>query len=325
MKRLALILSLAAISFGIFASAGHHPATADSGPSPSNWPALLNCSDVNADGSVSMIDIGQIVVKFGTKAVLDSDGKFVPAPDYMLLYDVDGGGIVGITDIGVAVSEFGTICPEVETQVAAATLAMAGLPPYDSNTDLRDWSAASGDGWQQTTQYVPSMGIHVQNLQFLTKDFNHLTPVGTVYKNGGGQTPDDLIGAWFVVPSTEVCEMFTSDDTSGLFGVDPQTCVSTQPSGEPAGFADTEDNAPGGWHDHTGLCTGKVGTTDAQVVETFQTSQAAEDQCLAGTYWTPNGCGVSGCFWFDKYGWMIHLYNFIPNPSGRFQMWNSNT
>ena len=163
MKQLILVLSLAAVALGFFASAGPHPAAAGGGLTASNWPPLLNCSDVNADGSVSMIDIGQVVVHFGTEAVLDpDDGRYVPGPGYMLLYDLDGAGFVGTSDILVAVGDFGTICPAVETQVAAATLAMAGLPPFAANPDLRDWSEAEPAGWEQTTQYVSTMGIHVQ-------------------------------------------------------------------------------------------------------------------------------------------------------------------
>ena len=304
-----LIVTLVALS----ASALPRPAEANS----PDWPALLNCSDVNADGNVSIADIGHIVSKFGTHVVKDTDGKFVPGPDYMLLYDLNGGGNVGVSDIAKAVQDFGATCPLLETQVAAATLAMAGLPPFDSNPDLRNWSEAEPAGWQQTTQYVPAMGIHVQKLEFLTKDFNHLTPVGTVYKSAGG-APDDLIGAWFVVPIPEVCTEFTVDPNSGVFGVDPATCDAN----EPAGFDGPEDNAPGGWHDHTGLCTGSVGTTNAQVTETFSQSSEMQANCLGGVFFP---CGASGCYWFDTYGFMIHLYNFIPNPAGRFQMWNSNT
>ena len=71
MKRLLFLIS--AIVIGLAATtAAVPPVTA--GPSgPTNWPALLNCSDVNADGSVTVGDIGLVVQRFGTAAVQDSD------------------------------------------------------------------------------------------------------------------------------------------------------------------------------------------------------------------------------------------------------------
>lgn len=331
MKR--LLFLVAALVIGLSVTTVAAPPVAAGPAGPANWPALLNCADVDANGSVSIGDVMLVVSKFGTHAVQDDDGKFVPGPGYMLLYDLDGGGAVSIGDISTVVVHFGRSCPLIETQVAAATLAMAGLPPFDSNPDLRNWSEAEADGWEQTTEYVPAMGIHVQSLQGLTQDFNHLTPVGLVYTAtapnpfapGVPDVPDDLIGAYFVVPIPEVCAEFANDPNSGIFGIDPQDCSSTIPEG----FDGVLDNnpaqgGPGGpfatWHDHTGLCTGNIGTNDARVAETGSQSEASEDACLDGTLFP---CGASGCFWFDTYGFMMHLYNFIPNPNGRFQMWNT--
>ena len=64
----------------------------------------------------------------------------------------------------------------------------------------------------------------------------------------------------------------------------------------------------GGWHGHTGLCIWNWGTANATVTE--GASQAS--------------CEGSGGIWFSTYAWMLHTYNFVPNPAGRFQKWNSN-
>ena len=38
----------------------------------------------------------------------------------------------------------------------------------------------------------------------------------------------------------------------------------------------------------------------------------------------PEGnCDGPNQVWFGTYGYMVHLYNFIPNPNGRFMMWNT--
>lgn len=135
-------------------------------------------------------------------------------------------------------------------------------------------------------------------------------PVGLVYTNAGGQAPGELIGAWYTIANPEVCE---------FFGVpNPENC----PTGQPEGFDGQEDftadtNAvQQAWHTHTGLCGGSWGSSSAQVVETFST--ATEPACMSGDY-VPCPCA-----WFESYGWMMHLYHFIPNPDGRFMRWNTN-
>ena len=295
MLRLLFVLVITLV--GLSASA--LPRAAADGSLPAVWPALLNCPDVNANGYVGIADVGFVVSKFGTNVVKADDGKFVPGPDYMLLYDVDGGGSVEITDIGTVVARFGDSCPLIETQVAEATLAMAGLPPFDSNPDFRNWDETQAAGFATQTQYVPAMGIHVSDGTY-TSTFDNTDPIGMVYKQTGG-TPDVLIGAWFVVPVPEVCF---------VFGIDPTTCSSE----EPVGFDGEEDNTdlnPGqrGWHTHTNLCF-ILGPSGPSVIE--QGPGGSHEQCKA----------VGGVLNFPTYGYMIHLYNFIPNPDGRFLMWN---
>ena len=293
MKLLLFVLVFALV--GLAASAAPRPLTAD-GSLPANWPALLNCPDVNADTGVSAADISFVVSKFGTHVVKASDGKFVPGADYLLLYDVDGGGNVGVSDIATVVARFGDICPLIETQVAEATLAMAGLSPFDSRPDLRNWGEAQAAGFGTQTQYVPAMGIHVSDSTY-TATFDHTDPIGMVYKQTGS-TPDVLIGAWYVVPVQDVCDIFLGG----------QTCSNE----EPAGFDGEEDNtdlnpAQRGWHTHTNLCFIPSGPS---VIE--QGPGGSHQQCK----------DAGGILNFPTYGYMIHLYNFIPNPDGRFMMWN---
>ena len=226
-----LTLFLAVLLIGLFASTPRPAAALE------HWPPLLNCSDVNADGIVSVGDIGMVVSKFGTAYPMES---------YLLLYDVNGGGNITVGDIGTVVSDFGGPCPLIETQVTQATLALIGA-------------------------------------------------------YGG---PDELIGGWYLVPTEEVC---------AVYGI-PGPCQSN--AEQPLGFGLTntdEDNqdppaAQQGWHTHPWLCVWNWGTTSALVLENV----AQQD------------CETSGGIWFSTYGWMLHLYNVIPNPAGRFMLWNSN-
>ena len=303
MKRLILVLTVLVI--GVSASSLPRPAAAIE-----NWPALLNCSDVNADGVVNIIDIGAVVLKFGTA---------YPNDDYLLLYDVSGGGAVNILDITTVVQDFGQSCSLINRQVAQGTLAMTGA--Y-GGPDLRDPQNALDAGYVKSSQNVPKMGVHLFNETYMRDwpdccslglpgepgESQLIHPVGLVYTadSSGPMGLGKLIGAWYIQPTNPICE---------YYGIPPR-CQSN--SVQPVGFGeaiDDEDNLDpdgggpqGGWHSHTGLCIWNWGEASATVTE--GASQLS--------------CEGSGGIWFSNYGWMVHMYNFIPNPAGRFQKWNSN-
>jgi hypothetical protein len=69
----------------------------------------------------------------------------------------------------------------------------------------------------------------------------------------------------------------------------------------PAGFA-TNDDA---WHYHDWLCIYGGGTGVNQGVP--------QAECVA-----------AGGVWIEKAGWLLHLWNFVPNPTGRFVEVNDN-
>lgn len=286
MKR--LILFLTALIIGVSATSLPQPAAAIP-----NWPPLLNCSDVNADGHVDILDIGWLVLKFGT--VYGQD-------DYQLVYDVSGGGHVDIIDIGTAVQEFGDICPLIETQVAAAALA---------TNQYADCQDAIADGYGSVGGqgvYVPNMGIHISKISNLSSDFDLEQPFGLVCAptSPGSGIPGALLGLWFIDPT---------DSTCALYGVQGP-CQDSEI--QPIGFGLTnedEDNLDpdgggrqSGWHDHNGLCIWNSGEANASVFENVGQTQ----------------CEGSDGIWFSTYGWMMHLYNFLANDAGRFQKWNDN-
>lgn len=70
----------------------------------------------------------------------------------------------------------------------------------------------------------------------------------------------------------------------------------------PEGFDGMEDM----WHHHKGLCQWQ-GPDGPMVAE-----NVAQADCLA----------LPGGIWFEAFGWMLHLWNFLPNMMGRFMMEN---
>jgi len=332
-RRLVLILAVVVVSMATISMSGSpRPASAGAG-----WGAdpLLNCPDLNGDGAVSGLDLFAMISSAGSVYGVSSN--------YLFLHDRNADKSITLTDFMDVLGRLGERCPLMETQVALATLALvnhkigAGLLDEGQVVDLRDPANAVTAGYVQSTQYVGQMGIHYINETYqreypnfydaVTGEDQLRHPVGLVYTEkqvGPPGVADELIGGWFLVPVPDVC---------AEYGVpSPESC----PVAEPVGFgltATDEDNQDRtditgfllqqGWHDHTGLCFGNVGTTEAWVTETFDASQSNQDACLAGSFFTV-GCGDSGCRWFDTYGWMIHLYNLTPNPHGRFQKWNCN-
>jgi len=71
----------------------------------------------------------------------------------------------------------------------------------------------------------------------------------------------------------------------------------------PPGFDTDEDM----WHDHPDLCSWQGASGPMVAVG------VAEQDCLSR----------SGGVWFESFGWMLHLWNFLANTQGRFNMDNS--
>ena len=275
---------------------------------PSVWPDLSpGCYDVNGDGLVDLPnDILGVIQHFNAKWGDDN---------YSLLYDVTGGGVIDLpNDVLGTILAFNPSGPSDCTFIdIQATLATVATMKY------QDPSVAFADGYTWASQYIGNMGIHLYNESVLTDllpfydgspenlalppdEQNHqLTrPFGLVYSDAGGNQPGALIGLWYVVPTPDVCD----------FHVVPGTCQDI--SVEPDGFGTTntdEDNLGDAWHTHTGLCVRDWTTVSALVTG----EGLSESQCLSHSD-----------YWFSTYGWMMHFYNFVPNPDGRFIKWNSN-
>ena len=275
---------------------------------PVKWPPLSEtCHDVSGDGTVDLFnDILGVINRFGTAYGEPANAAVY---EYALLYDVDGGGEVDLFgDILATIFAYGQTCSLVDQQVVLATVATM---KYQNCQD------ALADGYIQTTQMVPGMGIHISKNSnaadypnFWSGDPDDTNdqirhPVGLICTDSdpspGTDVPDKLIGMFYIMPNLEACFLF----------LNPSSCSDT----EPEGFDGPEDNTDVGsvqkaWHTHPGLCLWAVNSTAAGTAEGF-----TEAGCAAQP--GPN-------IWFSEFGWMVHLFNFIPNDAGRFLFFSSN-
>ena len=123
-------------------------------------------------------------------------------------------------------------------------------------------------------------------------------PVGLVYSetSPGSNQPAEFIGSWYNLAVQTVCDFY------GMPGPCRPTLTKT-PKTWACRWAGTS----------YGLCAAGWGTVDAF---DWELGPGTEATCYGPPY--------NGDVWFFTYGWMMHLYNFIPNPDGRFMLWNTN-
>ena len=296
MRRLVLILAVVVVSIATISMSGSpNPTSAGAA-----WPPLQNCPDLNGDGAVSGLDLFAMISSAGSVYSATS-----VTSDYLYLYDRNGDQTVNLLDFLNVLGRLGERCPLVDTQVALATLATIKFQ------NCQDALVPVTGGFIQSTQFVPNMGIHLSKNGNVTADFTDqlLNPAGLICTDSdpspGTDVPHKLIGMWYVMPNTSICFLYGN----------PPTCSDTEPVG--FGLTDTdEDNTDlsgfqKGWHTHTNLCVWGINTEQAGSIDGATVTEAFCD-----------GQPQPSLF-FPLYGWMAHLYNFIPNDSGRFMMWSS--
>ena len=307
MKRL-IVLVLIAVAVGVLGISSLPRSSSALPALPVDWdPLSPTCYDVNGDGLVDLPnDILGVIQHFNTKWGED---------EYALVYDVTGGGVVDLpNDVLGTILAFNpslpSNCSDVDTQVIRAA---AALLPY------QDCRNAVADGYSPSGLYVGNMGIHIMKNANMRSDFDpdlwdpvaeewtHLAnPFGLVCTEDPNvfQKPDKLIGAWYIIPVAS---------TGSLYGLSGPFQPDDVP---PDGFDTGEDyieysggGAQAGWHTHENLC---VGFNPAFLNE--QGPDGTQQSCVA----------IGGQLNIPLYGWMLHLYTFVPNPDGRFMRWNVN-
>lgn len=302
MKRL-IVLLVIAVAVGLFGVSSLPRSSSALHALPTDWPPLSStCFDVTGDGLVDLPnDVLGVIQHFNAKWGDD---------DYALVYDVTGGGVIDLpNDVLGTILAFNpsppSNCSDVDTQVIRSA---AALLPYQNCQD------AVADGYEDSGVYVGNMGIHISKVSNLRTTFDpenweHLAnPFGLVCSRDPNVSnkPDKLIGPWYIVATAQ---------TGLIYGLPAPYQPDDVP---PEGFATGEDYIPynpaspgvqAGWHTHVNLC---VGFNPAFLAELGP--GATHQDCKA----------IGGSLNIPLYGWMLHLYNFVPNPDGRFMRWNVN-
>lgn len=314
MKRLLFVLLIAVAGVvGISAL----PGDTSAGAPVLTWSSLSEtCHDTNGDGLIDLPnDILSVIQRHNT--VFGGPPNPYTGLEYSLVYDVKGpnepGGTIDMpNDILSVILAHGTTCSLIDTQVVAATVAVM---KYD------DPAVAFADGYAYGGQYIGNMGIHLINSAYqvtYTTFYDPVTgedqlrhPVGLVYSETfpGSMVPDVFLGPWYNIAVPPVCDFYSM----------PGPCqdVNVQPVGFGATNTDEDNQDPPGiqasWHEHFGLCVAGWGTVNAM---DYELGPNTEQECYDPPY--------NGDVWFSVYGWMMHLYSFVPNPDGRFMLWNVN-
>lgn len=230
-----------------------------------------------------------------------------PEPYYC--FDVDGNGAVNSADLGLVASVFGR---------------RFGQPGY---TRLRDWdangvinSADLGGTAADFTSSCPQVDREVRAATAGMEQFQNIQAAwnsgffqGTPYIPGQGlhmiKGPIDSQDLIFD-PAAPESLLYKPDSTrpggyrlAGGMWVIPYSKTTLPPDG----FT-TNDDA---WHYHDGLCVwGWNGTGYTAVAE-----NTTEQWCMQRP---------GNPIWMAKAGWLVHLWNYIPNPRGRFVEVNPN-
>lgn len=147
----------------------------------------------------------------------------------------------------------------------------------------RNVNTAIADGFVQVTQYVPGQGRHM----VLPGPGGPLAGQDDVFIAGQPESllyePDATVpGGWRL---------------AGAMWIMPINLVPLVPEG----FTGNED----AWHYHLGLCL-------------LYNSQDGNTYALAENT-TQQGCyQIGGNIWIEKAGWLVHLWSYHLNPTGRF-------
>jgi len=262
----------------------------------SNPPAaaipILDCTDVDGNGTVTVGDIGKVAGKFGTA---------VGNATYHPLYDVGMPvGAVTAGDLGAAVLDFGDACPAVDTQIAQAALWV--IDEHPGLLTLNE-SLLNSLGYVNSSLDVPGQGVHYVNAANVDGVFDPTAPEGLVYIDGAAGSP---LAAHLYIVQGDIVGWGTWPTPDGKAPPDQVNidafCVPV-PGETACSWAGDED----GWHWHRDLCTIHIGTPRAS--NTF-TSSAEQCEAL--------NAGDGGWNWNHQVGWMGHLWTHYANPNGRF-------
>lgn len=221
-------------------------------------------------------------------------------------FDVDGDGSVNILDVSLVAASFG---------------ATFGDERY---TRMRDWNADRVINILDLSGMAHDFGrtcpLVDQQIRAATEAMEKYENIEDAIADGFGQiTPYipqqglHLAKGGMAGLGDHDANFDPADPESLLYMPDPSTPGGWRLGGAmyivpvdlaplpPDGFATNED----AWHYHSWLCIWNNGNSVAE--------NMPEDQCQA----------LDG-IWIEKAGWLVHLWNYVPNPRGRFVEENPN-
>jgi hypothetical protein len=257
-------------------------------------PEKFYCNDPNDDGVNNSGDLLIMASAYGKRFTISGYDS-----GYSRLKDGNGDRIINSADFLVVAMYFGT-CSETDRMIRDATNAMETYPIPPSSTGIRtigfqDVRNAIAVGYVQVTPYIPGQGRHMLRgggLEGNDAVMDLLFPESLLYE------PDSTVpGGWrlgapmFVIPYS-----LTTNPPGGTSGGIP-----------PEGFPGNED----AWHYHNNLCVWGWNGSGYQ----FVAENVSQSDCLSrpgNPVWTP------------KAGWLLHVWNFLPNPAGRMVEVNNN-
>lgn len=220
-------------------------------------------------------------------------------PKLYYCFDVDGDGGVNTLDLAMVASAYGT---------------RFGTAGY---TRMRDWNADrvinSADLMGTAADFTAACPLIDQQIRAATAGMEAYQDINVAIAAGYGQITPYIPGQGLHMSKGGLAglgshdlEFNQSDPEALLYEPDASTPGGWRLGGAmyiipitltpfpPDGFATNEDP----WHYHEWLCIGPGG---AWVQENV--SQAT--------------CTANGGVWIEKAGWLVHLWNYHPNPIGR--------
>jgi hypothetical protein len=322
MKKALLVVAFMLVATHLVPGREHDLANASS-PGTVDAP-LLSCADFNGDGPVAGADFFALLGKFGTA---------YPALNFSYLYDLDANDNITGGDFFATLADFGQTCPEIDSQIADATLAVLALG--SGVLDCTE-SAMNAAGYYRSSNDVPGQGVHYSNPAYNDGVFEPEHPEGLVCDNPGGR----LIAQLYVVsgasvgwvedpgpgpdlgPNAGSCWDGVDNGGDTVADAADGDCGSGIPVGAALDDVDIDPlcNVPDcswatdeGWHLHYRLCTIQIGSPGAMSFPLAPGSD--ESDCEAFHNSCPLGCYNELWVFNYRVGWMGHLWNHDLNEN----------
>lgn len=330
MKALSVCVALVAIALVILAIDSRNPTRVANAVPGTVVASLLSCPNVDASAD-NKVAVGDIL------GVVQAYFNDWPAADYYYLYDLVApynaetgqGGKGRVDDILGVVNRYFEICPAVDTEVAKASRWVIVQHP---ELVTENESMLAGLGYLRASQNVPGQGVHYVNLSAWDANFDPQAPEGLVYGSNGRLAAQlyvlngDNVG-WIEDPnSTTPGACWDGIDNGGdgpTDAADGDCGNLIDPQGAPPDDVDIGPlvhNCPStcgwpgqeGWHIHYRFCMFHIGRPNATSIAMAPGSTASSCQTLNNSGCS-GGCGTSD--FRLKAGWMIHLWNHLPNAN----------